>query len=315
MDERSSMADDLSSDVEERRPWYQDPHFSRYWSHYDQCMNWMRTHNETQRPPQGNEYLQWCQSMASYHTQCAEWMHRCSMYWMQAAQKCFTQPSVTATHAPSERHRQRASRRARSPATASDTGDSTTQSPPKKSRKARKRKRQHKKRKEKQRLAIQKKKTKSGRLLFSDLEDIPSDLEFVLDLSGDLESGCGVDGVEYHMEITEEMLEFFAQSAKHKQERDAKKKATDDNTVESKDREEDFTDLACVSAHRAMATSTAAPREQPGVRRSGEMGKIYGTGAPMIHAMETAMQLTYHRNCDRKQPKLWPNLPLNIKFN
>lgn len=37
---------------------------------------------------------------------------------------------------------------------------------------------------------------------------------------------------------------------------------------------------------------------------------LYGSNAPRIQAMETAMQLTFHRICDRKQPKFWPNMPL-----
>ena len=58
-----------------------------------------------------------------------------------------------------------------------------------------------------------------------------------------------------------------------------------------------------------------APSERPGARRTTEMKLLYGKGAAMIHGMETAMQLTYDRNCDLKQPKMWPNMPLNVKFD
>ena len=64
--------------------------------------------------------------------------------------------------------------------------------------------------------------------------------------------------------------------------------------------------------HRA---SVHPPSERPGARRTSEMKALYGRGAAMIHGMETAMQLTYDRNCDVKQPKLWPHLPFNIKFS
>ena len=43
-----------------------------------------------------------------------------------------------------------------------------------------------------------------------------------------------------------------------------------------------------------------------------EYEKLYGLGAPRIQAMETAMQLLFSRNCDRNQPKLWPNMPLRM---
>ena len=65
---------------------------------------------------------------------------------------------------------------------------------------------------------------------------------------------------------------------------------------------------------RKNVASNAAPKERPGMRRTQEMSLLYGNGAPMIHGMETAMQLTYDKNCDTKQPKLWPQLPLNIVF-
>lgn len=58
-----------------------------------------------------------------------------------------------------------------------------------------------------------------------------------------------------------------------------------------------------------------APKERPGVRRTFEMKQLYGIDAAKIHGMETAMQLTFDRNCDRLQPKLWPIMPFKIKFS
>ena len=56
------------------------------------------------------------------------------------------------------------------------------------------------------------------------------------------------------------------------------------------------------------------PSGRPGLHRTTEMRLLYGKGAAMIHGMETAMQLNYDRNYDLQQPKLWPQLPINIKF-
>jgi gem associated protein 8 len=54
------------------------------------------------------------------------------------------------------------------------------------------------------------------------------------------------------------------------------------------------------------------PRKQIGLQRTEEMKLMYGEAAPMILGMETAVQLSFDRNCDLKQPKLWPNIPLKL---
>jgi gem associated protein 8 len=54
------------------------------------------------------------------------------------------------------------------------------------------------------------------------------------------------------------------------------------------------------------------PRQQVGLQRTQEMKLMYGEAAPMILGMETAMQLSFDRNCDLRQPKLWPNIPLKL---
>lgn len=65
--------------------------------------------------------------------------------------------------------------------------------------------------------------------------------------------------------------------------------------------------------HSASWRSTVAPpTERPGERRAAEMKKLYGKDAPKIMAMEAAMQLTFDRNCDLKQPKFWPVIPLKL---
>lgn len=64
--------------------------------------------------------------------------------------------------------------------------------------------------------------------------------------------------------------------------------------------------------HRSWRWTAEAPAERPGERRSAEMKRLYGKDAAKIQGMETAMQLTFDRNCDRKQPKYWPVIPLNL---
>ncbi len=59
-------------------------------------------------------------------------------------------------------------------------------------------------------------------------------------------------------------------------------------------------------------SSAAPPYERPGERRGAEMKKLYGEDAAKILAMETAMQLTFDRNCDLKHPKYWPVIPLKL---
>lgn len=116
------------------------------------------------------------------------------------------------------------------------------------------------------------------------------------------------EGEEIEMEITEEMLNFFAKSQKHKELRDAKKCVVDADNEEG-----EYIDIEGATLSTKRGT-VLPPAEQPGARRTSEMKLLYGKGAAMIHGMETAMQLCFDRNCDIQQPKLWPNMPLNLKF-
>ena len=70
-----------------------------------------------------------------------------------------------------------------------------------------------------------------------------------------------------------------------------------------------------VQASPQKERTVEAPKERPGSRRTSEMKMLYGKGAAMIHGMETALQMTFDRNKDLKQPKMWPNMPLKIVFN
>ncbi|XP_050415727.1 gem-associated protein 8 [Patella vulgata] len=112
---------------------------------------------------------------------------------------------------------------------------------------------------------------------------------------------------EFEMEITDDMLQFFAHSQQHRKERDMKK----DDELEDDSRSNVRVNIEDV--HKQMPT-VEAPKERPGVRRTAEMKMLYGKGAAMIHGMETALQMTYDRNIDVQQPKVWPNIPLRITF-
>ncbi|XP_068165457.1 gem-associated protein 8 [Antennarius striatus] len=116
---------------------------------------------------------------------------------------------------------------------------------------------------------------------------------------GDIE--CDVS----NMEISEELRQYFAQTEKHREElkRQQQIEAEQHDSYVPADR-----DLRGVS----WRSSTAPPSERPGERRSAEMKKLYGDDSPKILAMETAMQLTFDRNCDLKQPKYWPVIPLKL---
>lgn len=64
--------------------------------------------------------------------------------------------------------------------------------------------------------------------------------------------------------------------------------------------------------HKRRGRSVEPPAERPGERRMAEMKKLYGAEAAKIQAMEAAMQLIFDRNCDKKQPKYWPIIPLKL---
>jgi len=112
---------------------------------------------------------------------------------------------------------------------------------------------------------------------------------------------------EVEMEMTDEMVKFFTASLKHRMERDNQKK--DEENIE----EENHVNIEQVVVGH-QAPSISAPTEQPGVRRTSELKILYGSNAPMIHGMETALQLNFDRFTDKCQPNLWPNMPLKICF-
>ncbi|XP_077199317.1 gem-associated protein 8 isoform X2 [Paroedura picta] len=114
------------------------------------------------------------------------------------------------------------------------------------------------------------------------------------------------EAIEYdlsNMEITEELRQYFEQTEKHREElrKQQQLEAEHDTYVE-----------ADHDLHPSVGRSGQPPPEKPGERRLAEMKKLYGEGASKIQAMETTMQLSFDRNCDKKQPKYWPIIPLKL---
>ncbi|KAM9830790.1 gem-associated protein 8 isoform X2 [Syngnathus typhle] len=136
---------------------------------------------------------------------------------------------------------------------------------------------------------------------YADWRACQSDSEEEEESSSDDEIECDVS----NMEISEELRQYFAQTEKHKEElrQQQQLEAEQGDSYVPADR-----DLRSTGRQ----ASVAPPTERPGERRGAEMKKLYGEDAAKILAMETAMQLTFDRNCDRKQPKYWPVIPLRL---
>ncbi|NXL85710.1 GEMI8 protein, partial [Alectura lathami] len=104
------------------------------------------------------------------------------------------------------------------------------------------------------------------------------------------------------MEITEELRQFFAQTERHREELRRQQQLEQQETYVEADQD----------LYRCTRRSVEPPAERPGERRMAEMKRLYGDEAAKILAMETAMQLIFDRNCDKKQPKYWPIIPLKL---
>lgn len=119
--------------------------------------------------------------------------------------------------------------------------------------------------------------------------------------SSDSDVECDVS----NMEISEELRQYFAQTEKHREELKRQQQMEAEQL--------DCYVPADLDLRSASYRSTVAPpSERPGERRAAEMKKLYGKDASKIMAMEAAMQLTFDRNCDLKQPKYWPVIPLKL---
>ncbi|XP_040046137.2 gem-associated protein 8 isoform X1 [Gasterosteus aculeatus] len=119
--------------------------------------------------------------------------------------------------------------------------------------------------------------------------------------SSDSEIECDIS----NMEISDELRQYFAQTEKHREELKKQQQIEDELHESYVPADRDLRDVSSRS-------SAAPPSDRPGERRGAEMKKLYGTDAAKILAMEAAMQLNFDRNCDLKQPKYWPVIPLKL---
>ncbi|XP_066476922.1 gem-associated protein 8 isoform X4 [Tiliqua scincoides] len=114
-------------------------------------------------------------------------------------------------------------------------------------------------------------------------------------------------GIEYdlsNMEITEELRQYFEQTERHREELCRQQQLEAERQDMYIDADHDL--------HLSTNRSVQPPAEKPGERRMVEMKKLYGSGASKILAMETTMQLSFDRICDKKRPKYWPIIPLKF---
>ncbi|XP_050997161.1 gem-associated protein 8 [Acomys russatus] len=115
------------------------------------------------------------------------------------------------------------------------------------------------------------------------------------------------DEVEYdlsNMEITEELRQYFAETERHREERRRQQQLEEE-------RLDDYVN-ADHGLYYNQHRSVEPPSEKPGERRHAEMKRLYGDSAPKILAMEAAVQLSFDKYCDSKQPKYWPVIPLKF---
>lgn len=121
-----------------------------------------------------------------------------------------------------------------------------------------------------------------------------------MESDSDNETECDLS----NMEITEELRQYFAETERHREERRQQQQ------LEAK-RLNDYVNAdhgLYYNHHR----STEPPLEKPGAGRQAKMKSLYGDSAPKILAMEAAVQMSFDKSCDKKQPKYWPVIPLKF---
>ncbi|NXS51919.1 GEMI8 protein, partial [Brachypteracias leptosomus] len=141
-----------------------------------------------------------------------------------------------------------------------------------------------------------------GAQQYTDAHQGREDADRDFEMEEDSESEGEIEYDFSNMEITEELREFFAQTERHREE--LRRQQQLEAELQYVEADQDF--------HKMMERSVEPPTERPGERRMAEMKKLYGAEAAKIQAMEAAMQLIFDRNCDKKQPKYWPIIPLKL---
>nr|CAD7403984.1 unnamed protein product [Timema cristinae] len=96
-----------------------------------------------------------------------------------------------------------------------------------------------------------------------------------------------IDEENLDFEVDEGMMEFLKKSLQFKLEQKKLQQLEDNHS-----------------------TAAVPLQEQVGLKRQQEAKAMYGESAPKLLAMETAMQLTFDRYCDKNQPQMWPVISL-----
>lgn len=110
-----------------------------------------------------------------------------------------------------------------------------------------------------------------------------------------------------NFEVSEEMIQFMEINMKHRADLEAEKERLRSLRQEA--------DEKVKVSERDGIEECKAPNEATINKcRSQQMNNLYGESAPMIHGMETAIQLTFNWNCDHHKPQYWPILPFTFKF-
>lgn len=141
------------------------------------------------------------------------------------------------------------------------------------------------------------------------------------DIDEELDDESEDDGSELEFVINEEMIAFFEQSMRHKEElkqqRELLKKSEGDKHVikfNNKDKEKNSKVKRQQS--KDYDSSTQETYKAPNVnlssqKRIEDMKNLYGTEMPKICGMETALQLSFNRLRDHNKPVYWPCIPFS----
>ncbi|XP_053462376.1 gem-associated protein 8-like [Nycticebus coucang] len=130
------------------------------------------------------------------------------------------------------------------------------------------------------------------------------DQTFSQDEEVETESDGEVECDMSNMEIMEELRQYFAETERHREERRRQQQL-------DAQRLDDYVSAdhgLCYNPHR----SVKPPIGRPGQRRKAEMKRLNADSAAKVQAMEAAVQLSFDKHCDRKQPKYWPVIPLKF---
>lgn len=309
--------------TEEDPPWFSDPKYDRYWAHYNHMREWMHAQQSPQTYASNSGTNLWMQSYHQYYLQ-----HQWWMYHQHMSQR------PTPSHHPSSGYGQYFPQDSANWQTFSEYPVRTQNRHQDRERCLHHHHHHH---------PYKPHPAASGYRGNKPYVTDQSDVDYLDNGFSETQLEDEEDDVvryggrreeekeeeEFEVELSEEMRQFFLQSQKHREElkelRDAldKKKELEDEAEnrETEEREmkssgEDIEDefvMSFMSSKKGKKKPIAgAPREQPGKRRAEGMKVLYGKDSPAIHGMETAIQMQFDRNCDKKQPAFWPTVPLKM---